>query len=394
MPTQRASRMPLTLLCPASQGVEAVTISGDDYPARLGTAAHEVTTSAIAGREVSIIDIAARNRVDQDELDVLASQTWRAWEEVRRYFPNPEVETPLSNIDGDTELTGTADVMSFMPHPEIRILDLKTGRRERDHWDQLRAYGLMAAHANQADTVYVAVLRVRNRSIEGRWYTREELYDWWTEAKAAMGSGDYRPGYEQCRDCHRGPNCPAKTALLRQAFEAFTTGDGAFWPDNATSLALETHGSRMADLLRTLRLLRRTIDDTDELIRAEVARLGGTVPVGSGEELRLTEQTQKHIKPLEAWDILTEALPTPSVLQAVRVSKSALADIIGEYVPKGGKAKAVRELWRRLEEAGAMEEKIIDRLEIRSVDQRPAEPAGSLEGVLALADPQSQGKGE
>ena len=143
----RASRLPLSLLCPASQLEPAVKIGGDPSAADLGTAAHWMLTGLVSGKRQfeDMHEAALVHRVPLEELQMLVGIGWRCWRQVAEHFPAPAVEVAMSN-EGSGEspvLTGHCDVLS-VSDGIVRVADYKTGRINAKHDAQLRAYALLA----------------------------------------------------------------------------------------------------------------------------------------------------------------------------------------------------------------------------------------------------------
>ncbi len=379
----RASRLPLNLLCSASLVDDGIPI-GAGEAADLGTACHRLLTDRIAGRnEMDVWEAAAFYRVDSDELAKLAAWGWKAWEAVSSHFVDPQVETSLEYSRDGFTLTGHADVLSLVGR-ELRLADFKTGYRDDDHTDQLKAYAFLALHMTDCDSAYMVAIGVRNRTADGIRMTRAELDDWFAGVLRRLDRPmEYRPG-SHCRYCPRGLSCPAKTELIRQAAGAlFAEDDPA---GISLPVELSERGQVLADLLDHCRLIEDVSGAVRALIKADVAAHGGKLPTRDGRQLEIVEQKRREIQFPEAYPILSEVLGEQELRKLLKVSKGAVETAAKAGAPRGRKGLAVQQLLAELEQADALASKTIERLEIRRADG-PVEPAlgtGAYYTPLAL----------
>jgi hypothetical protein len=329
----------------------------------MGTAAHFALHMHVDGHSMEDGEVAQIYDVDPTELGVLASLGRRCWAQVRDFYQDAHTELhmrhPLPGVDGYI-LDGTADVVSeVQAQEEIRVLDWKTGREDYDHGQQLRGYGWLALQqAPWATFAHVAVVRVREQTIDRDRFSRMEL-DAWAErlGHQLAETPRYQPG-EHCRFCPHGGDCPAKTAMMRQAIESILIGqventEGEHFPP-----------AIVGRLFDRLRLAEKACEDIRGLVRAEVARAGGTLAIEGGRELRLTEQRQRRILP-SALSILIQTLGHSGAQECLTVSKTKVEKAVGETAPRGKKSERIKQFLAVLEDDGHVGETIVERLEVR-----------------------------
>ena len=354
----RCSALPLTMACAASTVQDGPRVSGDAYAADLGTAAHFVLLARIEGRDVDSSLIAMLHGVELEELERMVAWGWNAWQKVRHLFPEPTCEVPLHYAEDGLTLTGHADVVSIVER-EGRILDLKTGRLDADHSQQLAGYGLLLTAANEIDSVYCMTIRVREQQAEGYRWTREELSAWWDGLTEHLKDRDtFRPG-RHCQYCPRGVTCPAKTALLRQHCGALL--------EQPEEFTLPADPLIIGQLFDRAKLVTRAAETIIDLVRAEVANRGGRIPIGDGRELVQLEQERRSIDYRLGRDILESALGPDGLEKCTNhtINKSKVESEVKALAPARQNGKAVAALMDDLDRMGAIKTATIQRLEVR-----------------------------
>lgn len=338
----RASRMPLFLACPASlNDADCVKIEGDPSAANLGTAVHEIMADIVDHQYDAVPDVslvAAQYGVnDVDELERLSAYGLRAWRELKEFAPVPVTEGHWEVGTEHFELSGHTDVLSISCNRAV-IIDWKTGWLQSDASDQMAAYAYLVASGNLDVQEFTAfVVRHRYSYYDVFRCTRDQLYSWKIRVDEALGNTDtFRPD-AHCRFCYRRFNCPAQTAMVRRAVAALG--------DNEIPMSIA--------LYRRAQAVKHLVDDYVSVVKTHILTHG---PIEDGG-YRLDVLTELHdkIDPLAAWPhMIAAGLSDEQIARAVRLSKGALLDAVGELAPPRGKSKAKAEFMERLNDAGCV----------------------------------------
>lgn len=355
------SRLPLADLCAASLFPE-VRIEGDTEAADLGTAAHAVikdwTPPAGKQRWADIPTAAIRYGVDPAELAQLVSWGWKALLDLLPHFPMAESGLPRMSWDDEeagVKLSGELDLISLQTSKgEARILDHKSGRLESDATVQLMGYGLLVTKSWPVKRVYLSVLRWRTQRIDGWWVSAEDLHSWWSEFSARLwrDRATFRPG-SHCGFCSRGPTCPAKTALLRQA------------ADIVQDHQHEVSTSDLGRVFDAARLLDGWQKNARALVKSEVIAAGGVVPLGDGRQLQITEQRLREIDYPLAAPILRGEIGVDALEEIVSLKVGGVEKAVGEKAGRGGKGREIKRVMDALDKAGAIGFRTVEKLEIK-----------------------------
>jgi RecB family exonuclease len=367
MKTARCSALPLLEACPQAGAFTDTPIGSPREAADAGSAAHQVLTAWIrAGRpQESAEDLAVAATqwsVDADELSSLVWRGWKLWRQVAEHFPDPLTEVELERIDSENgiTLTGHADVLSVVDD-EVRILDLKTGRRDDDHWSQLRGYCWLASCEVRwplAHETYGAVLRVRDGVIDGRRFTGAELSAWYGGLLRRLRETEYRPG-RHCSHCPRAASCPAVLDTLSQAVQVLAGGG-------------EVTGESVALTYDALKHIGKWADQARDALKAFVAA-NGPQDLGDGRRLEIVPLEQKRIHYPTAAPILVRYLGADTLVELTKVGKTDVENAVKDKAPRGHKGAAVDELLCVLQNAGALIPHVVERLEeCRRVGDTPA----------------------
>ncbi len=354
--TIRCSRLPLAIACPASLAETAYQLDGETDAADLGTAAHAWLAARISGIDASVDDVALDRGVPVADLAPLCWWGWQTWEQLLEWFPGAMTEVPMkAGI-----LTGTADVLSLGDGRRLSVADFKSGRLDTDASEQIKGYAWLALQTYpEAESVYCAVIRIRDRVADAETYSRAQLDAWYARTVERLSRADlYNPGPQQCRVCPRGHTCPAKTALVRQSIaEVLDVND---WEP----IRAEANGQLYAELLDKIKLVEKACESGRGMIKAQVGLAGGRLETEDGRELVLSVSHRSKIVPAAAWPILTEALGA-DLLACVDVGKTKVEEKVKAKAGRGQKGAAVKDLMSRLEVAGALSKTTVETLEVK-----------------------------
>lgn len=360
----RASSAPTAMLCGQSARPGMRVESGGRDPADMGTGVHEIMSSWITnGQDAGLSGpVAATLGLDRDELAKLSYIAWGLWREMAEHFPEPQTEVPMEHFDeaNGIRLTGHCDLLS-MVDAQVRVCDWKSGHGEGDHEAQLRAYAYLALQRYpEATSVYAAILRVRDGSVEGFEWSRQDVFLWFAGMIERLKDETYRVG-KHCGFCSRGATCEAKSALLRQCVDSFSEPvSDAFLPVEPSARA-----AVLESLLARARLVEKASAIAVDLVRAEVRAAGGSIVCPSGAELRIDSEERRSVVFPEALPILSEELGTDCLAKILRASKGDVEEAVSNSAPRGTKGKRIKEVLARLDEAGAIRVSTTEKLVCR-----------------------------
>lgn len=351
----RCSALPRLAQCAASAVRPEVRIESPDEFARVGTAVHSVLAALVRGEySPSVTEAAARDRVADGEVGALAGSGWRCWQSLAEHFREPQVEQELcADIEG-IRLTGHTDLLS-VECDEVRVLDWKTSRLDEDYTDQLRGYCLLGMIAHpETDTARACLVRVRQQEWDWYEWTRDELSAWWESlAQRLADTETYTPG-RHCTYCPRAHECPARQALAASSHDLIVR-DSLGLPDNCGAI------------YDGLRLMESVCQSVREQLAVEVGIAGGRLATGDGRELVLTIQNHREIDYRRGCEPLSKILPDDVLDGCFRVSKTAIEEAVRVSAPRGKKSAAIEDLYARLEEAGAITTRTVQRMECRRI---------------------------
>lgn len=373
--TVRCSSLTLAAQCTPSLDAPAVRVESDDEAARVGTAVHAVLAGWIRGDTLSVREAASRQRVDADEVGSLAGLAWKHWSgSLSRHFPAPFVEQELyANFPG-IRLEGHADVLSLPEPATLHVLDWKTSRLDEDYTDQLRGYCLLGLLQHpDAETARACLVRVRQQAADWFEWTRAELWAWWEELAPRLVNGEtYRPG-RHCGYCPRFLECPAGGQLLSRAAYDLITLDAV--PDD---LPIPL-GQWLVEGLGLVRMLEVRCAWFRELVKAQVRQAGGRLACSDGGEIALEPHERSAIDYPTGYRVLCEAVGGHDPLQKLlRLNNGEVEDAVRALAAPKQKGAAVKQLYDRLEQAGAILRHTSERLEVRrSVPQLESSPNGN-----------------
>jgi hypothetical protein len=364
------------------------SVIGDGGLVRINTAGEQAALGkvvhALAGRyiEAGRFDVKAecnrRGFEDEEEAAGLMNYVVRSWDELRRSFPNPQVERVIkSNVietpAGSFRIEGTADVLSGVGDTGAVFADWKTGYADDGYHNQMFGYAyciwnVMGRPENAEILGIVAFLRHRYYRVVK--YTAKTLAEWEYDLIHNVLSrvNVYRPG-KHCTHCPIYHTCDARKAETsgtvqalmlpnnlpandpyRQFVERVTKLMASVTPDNKNQ-------PDMIELTSQLRfrvkLVEKAVDDARELLRKTVERVG-PMPLDNGYELALREIVQRVLDPVKAITVLRKHLSDAEIFDCMKASlPSLLAKKAGKFT-RGEKKAAREQLEKELEAAGAI----------------------------------------
>jgi hypothetical protein len=357
----RASSLPLNFICPGSARAPQLVIRESGEAAELGTSVHEalahmVDHSPCEDEQLSLIAVA--HDVDIDDLTFLYRRGCQLLNQVKDTFPNPLTEVMVSVDLGLVSISGHLDLIS-VSGDVARGLDWKSGFKDHDYSEQMRAYAaLVLLQHQQLREVTLTVAWLREGEIENYTMTRDgaELWAQRVIARIVSWDGAYNAG-THCAFCPRAHECPAANAIMRRDVAAILN---VSLEDAPTELATMPP-AELIELVRKASVVTKYAGSVRDIVRAYIKQHGDVV----GPDMRLTirAEERKTIEPLPAWPVLESLGFTDEDFAAVvKISKSKTEDRVKQKAGKGNGAAAVRDLTKALEEAEAFSTTTIEKM--------------------------------
>lgn len=349
----RPSSLPRALACPASLVDDGPRYDPPSEASAAGTAAHRCLEAIAQGREPDPVMEAARVGADPDEVEALSRMIARAWRQLAPQIGSEiACEMPLAGALCE----GTADIVALDRDDagvsRVTILDLKTGRVERDHSAQLGAYALAWRDMYgmpTSGTITTAAIWLRSDSLDVRAWTTPDLDGLAERIRDAAGHPSRHAPGEHCHFCPRRLRCASLVEHQRAGALAISEMPG------------EVSRVTLGALHERARALEGAIERYAAALR--IALRDGPIQLPDGRRLELRERILERIKPREAWAILESAVGLDAIAGAVKLSKTEIMRAVGESAPKGQKGRVQVALAESLRQAGALETEIQLRIE-------------------------------
>lgn len=364
----RCSSLPLVSQCAAAAVAPSCKIDlGTAAPSAMGTAVHHVMAGMMLGERPQFPAVAERFQVPIDELQEAVRHGEASLAHVRGLFTTPEVEKPMRHVDGDVELTGTADLIEYNPAArQVRGLDYKTGWLEYDAYHQVAGYAFLGLMTYpEAETAWFGTLHTRGKVLVGKEWTRDDLGLWWAWLTEHMGRQEYRPSYGACIHCKRWAECEAGASLVRQASLALVEFDEGGAADRMTpELATEA--------IATAKFVEKRAEIVRELVKVYVAKQGGKVEAEDGSTLQLSKVNRRKVTfTEEAAGILGRAIGDD--VHKLTVGVGQIEDFCKAHAPRGAKTLLAQRTMDELTSAGAVSIEVSDRLDHKPAAKRIGE---------------------
>lgn len=351
----RCSSLPLIEKCPAASRTPSVVMVSGGEEAELGNAAHEALACYVRGWKPDLDELAERYEVDRDDLGYIVQSGRQVWEKVAQHFPSPSTEVPLEAywLDENLLLTGHIDVLSVSGE-RAHVWDWKTGYLDEDHSGQMKGYALLVLeNYPRVNDVYCGVGRVRDGTVDGQVYNREQIETWWAKVvESVQGPETFSTG-RWCGHCPRGHECPSFATSLAQGVRSLME----------RSADEVTDAEQLVQLYDRAKLVQAACERAMEIVRAGVELLGGRAPAGDGRELVMGQQKKTIIDFDRGNGVIQDAIGPAGMARCVQVVKGKLEEEIGKVAERRQKGKAIQAVMERLEEAGALTVEYSPRLE-------------------------------
>lgn len=333
--------------------------------AELGTAAHRAAVFVDRDEDPPLSELAECYGVDLEDLTIRWHLTRKAWKDVRLRLGGGDMEVSLSYEDEQfgVKLVGTCDRFNVQGNAAFAA-DWKFGYLEQPHNHQLAGYGFLIAKANpEVEKFWSGVCYVMLGVWVGRWFTRQELDDWFAELcrRIELGRGSFTPGHH-CRFCHRQYDCPGFDAYRSKALAFFAGGEMGAIRGIAIEEPPDVLGPQLSEALRTWKLVEKYGKELKAIARQYAEKHDG-FPTGDGRRYTMTGVDRRLVDPRKAWPVLVKMGFTEDDLGSVAsISLASAKAIISDRTERGQKKKAIEELEHALEVAGAVTTKTTKQL--------------------------------
>jgi hypothetical protein len=359
----RASALPLAFRCPGSIRPSAIPMNAANDAASDGTAAHEVLSAlpSTGIRWEAVGDIAGKHGANAKEVRMLSALGAKLWNQVSDSFVGAltEVDLKVELLPG-VFLTGHADLLA-VSQTSMRVGDWKTGRKDYDHSHQFRAYAAMAMLSSEDIQVATGTgLWVREQEIENYTLTRQEALAWKRRLldEVVNWDGVFHPSQHCALYCPRSHECAAANALARRDVAAIA--DKALVARVESELSLMTP-DEIVEVLHKADLVEKYAKRVRDAVRSHVSRNGDVV--AGDVRLTVVEEPRRELDTQAAWGVLEKlGFQDAEFARVVRLSVSAIEEVIQERAPRGKKKAAVETLKALLEESGAVQTHTIEKL--------------------------------
>lgn len=354
-PTIRSSSVPTLMTCtPAVLNPDGlVAVEQENETALLGTLVHALCQKLVDTGSYDLMSIKDRlNEADFDRAGMLFNNFLTVWREAQPYMKKPQTEVAFDVELSHCRLTGHIDCIHFDPARAF-VLDYKTGRTHEDHYHQMAAYARGAwelAGKPPAFTVYVTVVYLEDNAVHNYTFSVENLREWEQEFEGKLRDTRYVAG-RKCAHCTLQGSCPAYRDYGRAGIALLGefTVEGVGTPTNWETLTPEERGN----IVDHIYVVEKAIDRVKLTLRNTV-KSKGSVDIGGGKEYVLIEQEEKQVDARRALPVLENHIDGDAIKRHVRLPLDAVLSEYAAKAARGQKTVARKELFAKLDAAGAI----------------------------------------
>lgn len=362
----RASSMPLIQQCGQVAYKGEFSVNNADDSAALGTAFHELIAIHIEGGFVHpdrIEKTAESYRVDPEELTILWHCGVSMWSQIYGDYPKVVAETDtLSGYLSDTiAITGHIDLVSTATG-QIRFGDWKTGwKTDRDYWPQMAAYAAICFDLfPHIDVAHGSILWVRKQERDGFEFTRDQITEWKARIASHINQADYSTG-DHCAWCHKKFECIAYSNALVQYRTTIGQRNELFGTIDVTDVA--DRSELLIELWQRASHMAKICEEIIRFVKGHVEDAGAIYH--DNKSLSFSDQSRDEIS--GAALIYLENKFGTSFLEAAKVSKTAIKDMIYAQSVRGMKGKVFEATMKELEDKGLVGKTTFKKLELKTV---------------------------
>lgn len=374
-----ASSLPLVCECSAaSRAVPGPLIGSSGEAADIGSAVHELFEMVVQGKEITGGDIAsavARHGVTDkaDEVRILAYLARKQWRDgitgdasvisppLRTYFEKPQTEVEMNHTMTTPQgvkvtLTMRADVFEIINDEERSVLravvlDLKTGRRDRNHTNQLMGYAVGACGKDKRiDEVTLIASWVNLGFYDAITVSRAQVIEWaqrFLKYSAVWDGRSYTTG-EHCTYCPHAMTCEARHARARALAVPFVDVPLS---EVRVPAIFDAEGNlrnvdELAACLTAARAIQKAAKDWIWELELVIGERGAQpIPGQLGMVLGFSERAGKRkIEPTKGWPILKQWLPDAELAPLLEIGLTAVQEAVAAKAEKGKGAAAKRQV--------------------------------------------------
>ena len=345
MKKQHPSSLPLFVKCVSSAKELEYRYDNNSPEAKAGSAKHEVAACVVLEQPPDLPALAERYQVELDDLEIAEACTHKIWGKIRHHFgamPRVEVE-----LESDL-FKGRADLVYHDGEIAV-VLDWKFGRTEGEHLEQLGAYGhCVNAMYGMPSCGYVTAITawpllgvIDIRKLDDKWL--HTFGNHIKELRREVGK-TYSPG-EHCTYCRLSLSCRARDDFLRSAGNVMTK-----------LAADKVQPATLARLYPQAKMLENALDNYRKALRIAVEE-HGALSIGDGRELALSDYNVTVVDAQKAWPILADPdgwrFTDDDMAKTIKMSSSAIQDVVAKRAERGDKAKVKTEVIANLIDGGA-----------------------------------------
>ncbi len=341
----RGSAADRNIECSASLVEPDVVVDEDSPLARLGSARHEALSYIPLGMEPPVQEIADRDFVSADDIWLAVHIGRQAWEKYGHLFPDAKTEVRLVG----TVTQGTADVLSVSEG--IAALDWKTGYGTAQHPNQLLSYVAAAVDSygwpEGADTVLGVEVHTAHQEANVHHFSKAHVEGFVERAhrsivEAHLKKPPHNPG-SWCGFCPRKHECGAYPAWLRLNSALLASVE-------PTAISRE----QLGELFDRSKVIAQALAEYNRLLDIELAH--GDIHLPDGSVLTRKPVEKSVLDASVVGDVLADEfdLNFDDIMSCMKVTKSALNDLLGSKAPDRMKGKWQKKALQIIDDNGGV----------------------------------------
>lgn len=396
-----------------AQGPGLIRIKSSHVAAEIGHVIHDLAESWINTGDYNMVQrCEARGLEEDDRKDIprLMSYMSKSWETLKEFFPNLIVEQSVrsdvitADDGGKYQIVGTTDVSSAIGTDNAIFLDWKSGYIDAGYRNQLfgYAYSIWCSLGRPQNTLITGIaVFLRHNYYRVVKYDATMLSQWEYDLthNVLPAKDQYNPG-KTCEHCSLYACCPARKELVHNMIDCLVpkatpgpvTKYGQFLAESKELLASLTEenkaspsvGAMIEKLSLMMKLAQQQIDETKDMIRTAIKRVGPIVLPGS-VELNMKRVEVNKVDASKGMRTLNKHMSSGNICSAMTLSLPKLMESYTKRFKRGEKTAARKQLFEALQDANAIEVKVQYRLEEQDVRRIKKETKNGSDTPRVLA---------